>query len=78
MLRAVISMEDCHHLVPPNSATYLGEQFPKVGQGSSGPTADFAVIGISPEEANKDWRPGYYRFEADLMALNAQLLTLAR
>jgi hypothetical protein len=77
MLRAVISLEDCHHIVPPNAATYLGEQFPKVCD-NSGTSTDFVVIGVSPEEADKDWRAGYYRFEADLMALNAQLLTLAR
>jgi hypothetical protein len=78
MLRAVISLEDCRHIVSPSTATYLGEQFPKLGDGSGTSTADFAVIRIGPEEANKDWRPGYYRFEADLSALNAQLLTLAR
>ncbi len=77
MLRAVISLEDCRHLVAPNSATYVGEQFPKVG-GNPDKSTDFAVLSVSPDEADADWRPGYYRFDADLMALNAQLLTLAR
>jgi hypothetical protein len=77
MLRAVISLEDCRHLVAPNSATYLGDQFPKVCD-MPGKCVDFAVLGISPDEADAEWRPGYYRFEADLMELNAQLLTLAR
>jgi hypothetical protein len=77
MLRAVISLEDCRHLVAPNSATYLGDQFPNVCD-MPGKSADFAVLGISPDEADAEWRPGYYRFEADLMELNAQLLTLAR
>jgi hypothetical protein len=77
MLRAVISKEDCRHLVAPNSVTYVGDRFPTVFEGSS-KSADFAVLGISPEEADADWRPGYYRVEADLTELNAQLLTLAR
>jgi len=77
MLRAVISLEDCRHLVAPDSATYLGDQFPKL-RDSPSKSADFAVVSISPDEADADWRPGYYRFEADLMQLNAQLLTLAR
>lgn len=77
MLRAVISLDDCRHLVAPNSATYLGDQFPKVCE-NPGKGADFAVVGISAEEADAEWRPGYYRFEADLMELNAQLLILTR
>ncbi len=39
---------------------------------------DFAVVGVTADEADAQWRPGYYRVEADLMELNAQLLTLAR
>ena len=77
MLRAVITLEDCQYLVTPESATYVGEEFPKVFEGSS-KAADFAVLWVSPEEANGQWRAGYYRFEADLMALNSQLLILAR
>lgn len=76
MLRAVISLEDCRHLVAPDSATYVGDQFPQLGD--NGKSADFAVLSVSQEEADAEWRPGYYRFEADLMKLNAQLLTLAR
>jgi hypothetical protein len=77
MLRAVISLEDCRHLVAPSSATYVGERFPSVGDGQA-TSADFAVLSVSPDEADADWRAGYYRFEVDLMELNAQLLTLAR
>ena len=76
MLRAILSIEDCQHLAPPERITYLGEEFPKVA--SAGRTQDFAVVGVTPEEATVQWRPGYYRVEADLMELNAQLLTLAR
>jgi hypothetical protein len=76
MLRAILSVDECRHLVSEHPATYVGEEFPKVCDGS-GDSADFAVIGVRPDEADKEWRAGYYRFEADLMALNAQLLTLA-
>jgi hypothetical protein len=77
MLRAVISLEDCKQLVAVRPATYLGDQFPKVCEASP-KSADFAVLGISSDEADSEWRAGYYRFDADLMELNAQLLTLAR
>jgi hypothetical protein len=77
MLRAVISVDDCSYLVKPNSAIYLGEEFPKVCD-ANGKSADFAVLGVSAEEANGEWRRGYYRFDADLMELNEQLLKIAR
>ena len=76
MLRAVISMADCKRLIGSGVAKYVGEQFPSVG----GPdeSKDFAVLGFSPAEAQGEWQAGYYCFEADLMELNAQLLTLTR
>jgi hypothetical protein len=77
MLRAVISLEDCKHLVSPHAAIYLGDQFPKVCD-SAARSADFAVLGVSAAEADSEWRAGYYRFDADLTELNAQLMTLAR
>jgi hypothetical protein len=77
MLRAVISLSECKRLVGTGVATYVGENFPAVG-GAADPTKDFAVLGFSPAEAEGEWRPGYYCFEADLMELNAQLLTLTR
>ncbi len=76
-LRAVISLADCERLVEPRSATFVGEDFPKVCD-LHGRKADFAVLGFSADEANAEWRRGYYRFEADLMELNAQILKLAR
>jgi hypothetical protein len=77
MLRAVISLEDCRHLAAPEKVTYLGEEFPKLGD-AAGQLPDFAVLGVTADEADAQWRPGYYRVDADLMELNAQLLTLAR
>lgn len=76
ILRAVLSLEDCKYLVPPDRITYVGEQFPRVCESSQ--SADFAVLGVDASEAIGEWRAGYYRFDADLMELNTQLLTLAR
>jgi len=77
MLRAVITLADCEELVAPSSAIYVGEDFPKVSDGN-GHKEDFAVLGFTAAEANAEWRRGYYRFEADLMELNAQILKLTR
>ena len=77
MLRAVISHADCQALVRPDSATYVGDDFPKVFD-QNGHKGDFAVLGFSADEANAEWRRGYYRIEGDLTDLNAQLLKLAR
>jgi hypothetical protein len=77
MLRAIISLDDCRHLAAPERVTYLGDRFPKFSD-APGQMQDFAVVGVTPEEADAQWQPGYYRVEADLMELNAQLLILAR
>ena len=76
MLRAVLSLADAKRLIGSGAAAYVGEKFPAVGNGDQ--TKDFAVIGFTPAEAQGEWQAGYYCFEADLMELNAQLLTLAR
>jgi hypothetical protein len=77
MLRAVISFADCNELVSSSPAIFIGDNFPKVYE-QDGQTRDFAVLGVSAAEANAEWPCGYYRVEADLTELNAQLLTLAR
>jgi hypothetical protein len=77
MLRAVLSLDDCKYLVAPHSAVYVGDQFPRMVE-EPGKAADFAVLRISTEEADADWRCGFYRFDADLTELNAVLLRLAR
>lgn len=77
MLRAVISFAECQALVRPDSATYVGDEFPQVID-RNGHKGDFAVLGISADEANGEWRRGYYRVEVDLAELNEQLLKLAR
>jgi hypothetical protein len=77
MLRAVLSLADCNRLIAHTSATYVGDDFPRVYE-QDGQTGDFAVLGIGADEATPEWRHGYYRFEADLMELNARILTLSR
>jgi hypothetical protein len=76
MLRAVISPAEAKQLIGMRRARYVGEQFPAVS-GAADKSKDFAVLGFAPDEAQGEWRAGYYCFEADLMELNAQLLTLA-
>jgi len=76
MLRAVLKREDCKHLAEPGALTYLGEEFPKIAK-SGGDTRDFALLRVTAEEADAQWRTGYYRVDADLMELNARLLVLA-
>lgn len=77
MLRAVISLADCKRLVGKNGARYVGDQFPTTIEDAD-PTQDFAVLSVGASEVEGEWRPGYYCFKADLMELNAQLLTLSR
>jgi hypothetical protein len=63
--------------VAPSSAVYVGEEFPTIANKRDA-AADFAVLRVSAEEADGDWRSGFYRFDADLMEINAVLLRLAR
>jgi hypothetical protein len=77
MLRAVLTLDDCKYLVAPNSAVYVGDEFPAIANKRDS-AADFAVLRVSAEEADGNWRSGFYRFDADLMEINAVLLRLAR
>lgn len=77
MLRAVLSVDECELVLRQHPATYVGEKFPPVVDGT-GATDDFAVISFRPEETNSVRRPGYYRLDSDLTALNEELLHLAR
>jgi hypothetical protein len=77
MLRAVLKREDCRHLADPSALTYLGQEFPKLAQ-AGGDSRDFALLRVTAEEADGQWRCGYYRLDADLMELNARLLVLAQ
>jgi hypothetical protein len=77
MLRAVLNREDCQRLAAPGAITYLGEEFPDIANGAR-QDRDFAVLKVEADEANTNWRSGFYRVDADLMELNAVLLTLVR
>lgn len=77
MLRAVLSIEECEAVIRRHHATYLGENFPKLGNGSEG-RDDFAVICFQPGETTAARRPGYYRVNSDLNELNESLLALSR
>ena len=77
MLRAVLNREDCQHLAAPSAITYLGQEFPSLGN-CHRRERDFAVLKVDAEEADTNWRSGFYRVDIDLMELNSVLLTLAR
>ncbi|PYT79811.1 MAG: hypothetical protein DMG40_14320 [Acidobacteria bacterium] len=77
MLRAVLSINECEAVVKQHPATYVGEDFPRLGKDF--PTGqDFAVIRFHAEEKTAAWRPGYYRVDSDLSKLNESLLALSR
>jgi hypothetical protein len=77
MLRAVLSVKECERVVSLHPATYVGEDFPQLGN-SHESANDFAVISFRPEEITAAWRPGYYRVDSDLNKLNESLLALLR
>ena len=77
MLRAVLSIEECEHVLAPKSVTYLGSQFPVLGDDPSS-SRDFAVLSVAATETNKTWPPGFYRSNLDLTDLNEKLRKLER
>ena len=77
MLRAVLSVNECERVVSQYPATYVGEDFPRLGNGQESAN-DFAVISFRPDEITPAWRPGYYRVDSDLNKLNESLLALSR
>src|SRR5258708_25374142 len=77
MWRAILNREDCQHLAAPGKITYVGQEFPTLANGQP-QEPDFAVLKVDAEEGDAQWRPGFYRVDADLMELNSVLLTLAR
>jgi len=77
MLRAVLSTEECDRVVSKQSATFCGEQFPSVANGDCSAN-DFAVLKFAAGETNGSWKPGFYRLESNLAALNDVLRDLQR
>ena len=74
MLRAVLSGEESSALLKMHPADYVGQQFPQ----SSPHETDFAVLHIVDEQADKKWRPGFYRFATDIMRIDAALRDTAK
>jgi len=77
MLRAVLSIRECERVTSEHPATYIGEQFPSLGNGNSSAN-DFAVISFRAEEITPAWRTGYYRLDSDLTKINEAILALTR
>ncbi len=77
MLRAVLSINECERVISEHPATYVGEQFPSLGNGNSSAN-DFAVISFRAEEITNARRPGYYRLDSDLTKINEAILALSR
>ncbi len=77
MLRAVLSVNECERVVRQHPATYVGENFPRLGMGQEA-TTDFAIISFRPDETAAGWRPGYYRVDSDLDKINESLVALSR
>jgi len=77
MLRAVLSINECERVISEHPATYVGEQFPSLGNGN-GSANDFAVISFRVEEITNGFRPGYYRLDSDLSKINEAILALSR
>jgi hypothetical protein len=77
MLRAVLSVNESERVVSEYSATYIGEQFPKLVN-EQGTANDFALLNFPPNETPAGLRPGYYRLDSDLTKLNESLLALSR
>jgi hypothetical protein len=69
MLRAVLSWQEGSHLLRDHSARYLGQEFP----GKSPHGTGFAVLRVFDEEADKDWRSGFYRLAGDVMQIEEAL-----
>jgi len=57
MLRAVLSTNECERVVSQHPATYVGDQFPKLGN-EQGAANDFAVLNITCDETPAGWPTG--------------------
>ncbi len=77
MLRAVLSVNECDRVVSKHPVTFFGDRFPSLSEGVTG-GGDFAVLKFAAEETVGDWRPGFYRLDSDLVALNDALRDLQR
>ncbi len=72
ILRAVLSWEESKSLLNHHSAHYIGERFPDLSTQLGG-TRDFALLRIFDEEADEEWRAGFYHFDVDIMDIDQAL-----
>ena len=63
MLRAVLSWEDGRDLLKEHLAHYAGKEFPTHGHGAR---ADFAVLQVLETKMSDEWKPGFYRLDAEI------------
>src|SRR5260370_37187390 len=77
MLRAVLSVNECERVVSQHPATYVGDQFPKLGSEQEAAN-DFAVLNIPRDETPAGWQPGDYRLDSELTQANEAPLALSR
>ena len=77
MLRAVLSVNECESVVSQHTATFVGDQFPKLANEQAA-ASDFAVLNFPQGQTPAGWQPGYYRLDSDLTELNESLLALSR
>jgi hypothetical protein len=66
VLRAVLSAEESKNLLKLHPAQYAGQQFPMAAPDQA---TDFAVLRILESEPSAECRPGFYRFDADLLQI---------
>jgi hypothetical protein len=66
VLRAVLSVEESKNLLKLHPAQCTGQQFPKAAPNQA---IDFAVLRIFESEPSAESRPGFYRFDADLLQI---------
>ncbi|HET8922779.1 MAG TPA: hypothetical protein VFN26_07245 [Candidatus Acidoferrum sp.] len=62
-------------LLDHHSTDYVGQKFPTKKKGRA---TNFALLRISGAEASKNWRPGFYRFDADIMRIDEALQACAQ
>ena len=66
MLRAVLSWEQAKDLLRLHPANYVGLQFPATIRDRK---TDFAALRVFKAESDKEWRGGFYCFDADITAI---------
>jgi hypothetical protein len=56
---------------------YAGDQFPAL-RDTEDNAADFAIVSVAADEADAQWRCGFYRCGTSLTAINRAIQELAK